>query len=56
MSMPVSQIKELRQQLIELRNQCLSKDFDPDGAVILSHTIRYLSFKEEGKPYEEPTD
>ena len=56
LSMPITQIKEIREQLIELRNQCLGKDFDADGAVILSHTIRYLQFKIEGKPYEETTD
>ncbi len=58
--MPPKQIREIREQLIELRDQCLGKGnpgfMDPDGAVILSHAIRYLSFKMEGKPYEECND
>ncbi len=54
--MPTKQIQEIREQLIELRNQCLGKEFDADGAVILSHAIRYLSFKIEGKPYKECND
>ncbi len=57
MSMPIAQMKEIREQLIELRTQCLSTgSFDAAGAVILSHAIRYLYFKIEGKPYEEMTD
>jgi hypothetical protein len=55
--MPIKQIAEICEQLIELRNQCLlSDDWDADGAIILSHTIRYLLFKIEGKPYKETTD
>lgn len=49
-------MKKLQEQLIKLRNDCLGKDFDPDGAVILSHAIRWLNFKLENKPYEQPTD
>jgi hypothetical protein len=49
-------LTEMKQQLIALRNDCLSLDFDPDGAVILSHAIRWLSFRIEGKPYEQPVD
>jgi hypothetical protein len=49
-------IKILRDELIKLRNDCLGSEFDASGAVILSHTIRWLSFKIEGKLYEEPTD
>lgn len=48
--------EDIRDSLIILRNNCLSSEFDPDGAVILSHAIRWLSFKVEGKPYEAPTD
>ena len=51
-----AELNELRDKLIQLRNACLGKDFDAAGAVILSHTIRYLAFKIEGKPYEEATD
>lgn len=54
--MVTTKIEETRNNLIELRNECLGQDFDADGAVILSHAIRYLSFKIEGKPYEPPTD
>lgn len=49
-------LKKTRQDLIDLRDECLGMEFDPDGAVILSHAIRWLSFKAEGKPYEQPTD
>lgn len=50
---------ELRQALIHLRNQlmedtALLEDCDYDGAVILSHAIRWLKFKIEGKPWEPP--
>lgn len=54
--MEKERIQKLREDLVELRNECLGRELDADGAVILSHTIRYLSFKIEGKPYEEPTD
>lgn len=54
--MSPEEIKELREKLIKLRDECLGVAFDPDGAVILSHAIRYLSFKAEGKKYEPPTD
>ncbi len=47
----------LRDELIKVRNSCLGPViFDAEGAVLLSHTIRWLSFKIEGKPYEQPTD
>jgi hypothetical protein len=47
----------LRDELIKVRNSCLGLTvFDADGAIILSHTIRWLSFKIEGKPYERTTD
>ena len=46
----------LRNELIVLRNSCLSIPFDSDGAVLLSHTIRWLAFKIEGKEYVQPTD
>jgi hypothetical protein len=49
-------LQEIRDNLIELRNDCLGPDFDADGAIILSHTVRWLSFKIEGKLYEPPTD
>lgn len=45
-------LPELRRVLTLLRNECLGPvEFDADGAVILSHAIRWLSFKIEGKPY-----
>ncbi len=54
------QPKWLRQALIELRDECLGSKQpgyrDPDGAVLLSHTIRWPHFKIEGKPYEPLTD
>src|ERR1041385_4705797 len=44
--------KALRDDLTLLRNECLgAKDpgtMDPDGAIILSHAIRWLWFKIEG--------
>lgn len=49
-------LTKLREDLIKLRNDCLGAEFDASGAVILSHTIRWLLFKIEGKPYEEATD
>ena len=49
-------LEKVRNELIELRNACLGKEFDADGAVILSHAIRWLSFKIDGKPYERTTD
>jgi hypothetical protein len=46
----------VRDELIKFRDECLGSKqpgyMDPDGAVILSHAIRWLSFKAEGKPYE----
>lgn len=56
MSPSTTELISLREDLILLRNECLGASFDPDGAVILSHAIRWLSFKIEGKPYEQPTD
>ena len=52
----MEKLQQLREDLIALRNSCLGAEFDPDGAIILSHTIRWLAFKIEGKPYEQPTD
>jgi hypothetical protein len=49
-------LTKTRDNLIELRNKCPGKEFDASGAVILSHAIRWLSFKVEGKPYREPPD
>jgi len=51
----VENIRSIRNSLIHLRNACLTatKDFDAAGAVLLSHTIRYLSFKIAGEPYKE---
>lgn len=49
-------LEEVRNELIKLRNACLGSTFDADGAVILSHAIRWLSFKIEGKPYEQTKD
>jgi hypothetical protein len=50
-------LTRLRNQLIVLRNECLGPAvLDADGAVILSHAIRWLWFKIEGKPYERETD
>jgi len=50
-------LNEIREELVKLRNACLGPAvFDADGAVILSHAIRWLSFKIEGKPYEQTTD
>lgn len=46
----------LRDDLIELRKECLGRQFDADGAVLLSHTIRWLWFRIEDKPYEPPRD
>ena len=53
--MPSTQIREIREQLIELRNQ-LFDPMDADGLVILSYAIRYLFFKMENKPYEAIVD
>lgn len=50
------EVTQIREKLIELRNACLGCDFDADGAVILSHAIRWLSFKIEGKPFEMAID
>lgn len=52
----VFRLTRTREELTALRNDCLGKEFDANGAVILSHAIRWLSFKIEGKPYEPPTD
>jgi len=46
------ELKELREKLIEVSNDCLSVDFDSHGAIILSYAIRWLSFKIAGEPYE----
>lgn len=54
--MEKEELTEVREKLILLRSTCLSKEFDADGAVILSHAIRWLHFKIEGKPFEPPTD
>jgi hypothetical protein len=51
------ELVDVREKLIRLRNSCLGPAiFDPAGGVILSHAVRWLSFKVEGKPYEPPTD
>jgi hypothetical protein len=47
---------KLRDDLAELRTECLGRSFDADGAVLLSHTIRWLWFRIEGKPYVPPQD
>lgn len=52
--MEKDKINKLRDELVLLRNECLTEKMDADGAVILSHAIRYLWFKIEEKPYEEP--
>ena len=49
-------LKSVRESLIALRDDCLSKTLDPDGAVILSHAIRWLHFKIEDKPYKQSMD
>jgi hypothetical protein len=50
-------LAKLRDELIDLRDQCLEPtELDADGAVILSHAIRWLAFKIEGKPYEPAPD
>lgn len=49
-------LTEIREALVKLRNDCLGKEFDVNGAVILSHAIRWIYFKIEGKPYKEATD
>lgn len=55
--MSTEKISEIRNNLVELRNECMrDAEFDADGIVILSHAIRWLSFKEESKPYERTTD
>lgn len=54
--MTKEELEKLREELIQLRNDCLGKTFDPDGAVILSHAIRWLHFKIEDKPYEATND
>ena len=50
------ELQELRKALIVLRDDCIGASqpgyLDPDGAIILSHAIRWLAFKIEGKPYE----
>jgi hypothetical protein len=51
--MDKEQLQKLRTDLIELRNDCLGPAvFDPNGSVILSHAIRWLYFKIEGKEYQ----
>lgn len=56
----VAELENVRTQLIEIRSECLvpGLGFDAAGAVILSHAIRWLSFKVEGegKPYEPTKD
>jgi hypothetical protein len=50
----------VRRVLIDFRDRCIGRGnpgfFDPDGAVILSHAIRWLSYKAENKSYEPLTD
>lgn len=50
------ELQQLREKLVALRDECLGAELDPDGAVILSHAIRWLHFKLAGKPYEQPND
>ena len=54
--MDLEKLEKVRDELIELRNACLGMDFDADGAVILSHAIRWASLKIDGKPYTPTTD
>jgi|KBSMisStandDraft_5_1062788.scaffolds.fasta_scaffold820313_2 hypothetical protein len=55
--MPKERLTELREQLIQLRNECLLTDsWDVEGSVLLSHTIHYLACKIEGVPYKMATD
>lgn len=54
--MKKEQLEQIRNQLIVLRDECLGPSFDPDGAIILSHTIRWLHFKIHGESYEPTTD
>jgi hypothetical protein len=43
----------IREELIEIRNAVLSqKDFDADGAVLLSHTIAWMHCRIHGKEYK----
>jgi hypothetical protein len=46
-------LNELRDKLIALRQGCLVPELDHDGAIILSHAIRWLYFKIAGEPYRE---
>jgi len=39
----IEEIEQMRQYLIDSRNKCLSKDFDCEGAITLSHTIALLA-------------
>jgi len=43
--MTKEEMATLREQLIQLRNECLSASFDPEGAILLSHTIKWLFCK-----------
>jgi hypothetical protein len=50
-------LEELRNAMIDLRDECATpEEFDADGAIILSHAIRWMSFKLEGKPFSLPAD
>ena len=43
--MTKEELTVLREQLIQLRNDCLGSEFDPEGAILLSHTIKWLFCK-----------
>lgn len=53
--MPPEKLTALREDLITLRKDCL-EHADFNGALILSQSIRWLYFKIEDRPYEEPKD
>jgi hypothetical protein len=47
------ELAEIREKLIGLRNACIgTKEFDPQGAVYLSHAIAWLASKIDGTPYD----
>lgn len=49
---PTEQYERLRNELIEIRNECLGIEFDPNGAVILSHAIKWFYCKLNNLPYK----
>jgi hypothetical protein len=44
-------LTQLRNDLIQLRNECLGQTMDSDGAILLSHTISYLYAKINDIPF-----